>query len=61
MRYFLDRDESCHWYIVPEPRRADWEAFLALPAEDERSWEVPEWVTPLQGSPSRLTFTNPKQ
>lgn len=37
MKYFLDQDESCHWYVIPAQYRKEWEDFLDIPEDDERS------------------------
>lgn len=58
-RFFLDRDRSCHWYIVPVGRRTEWEEWCDLEEYDERSWDPPEFARRLAGSPSWVTFENP--
>lgn len=60
MRYFLSQDNSCHWYIVPVDKRAEWSAWRELDDDDERSWDVPEFATELSGAPSNVTFTDPR-
>lgn len=57
-RFFLDLDGSAHWYIVPEARRAEWDAWTSLSEDDEASWDVPDYAKRI-GSPSSVTFTNP--
>jgi hypothetical protein len=54
--YFLDQDCSTHWYVVPEARRVEWDAWCALDEDDEDAWEAPEYATRLNGSPTRVTF-----
>jgi hypothetical protein len=61
MRYFLSRDNSSHWYLVPADKRAEWNAWCDLDEDDERSWDTPEWARRLSGSPSRITFTDPQE
>jgi hypothetical protein len=58
-RFFLAQDDSCHWYLVPDTKRAEWEAWRNLSGADERSWTVPDFAKPIDG-PHRLTFTNPE-
>lgn len=58
-RYFLDQDNDCHWYVVPAASRAEWEAWRAIPSDDERAWEPPAFAMPLGGSPTLVTFTDP--
>lgn len=59
-RYFLDRDNSGHWYVVPERYRTEWEAWVELPEEDEASWEVPAYARALGTALSCCTFTDPQ-
>lgn len=59
IRYFVDQDHDCHWYIVPSHREDEWNAWLAIPSDDERSWDVPEWATEVGGAPNRVTFIDP--
>lgn len=59
IRYFLARDSSCHWYVVEVAHRAEWEAWVDLPGDDERSWVEPAFAEPVNGSPSRVTFEAP--
>jgi len=59
--YFLDHDSSDNWYLVPVRRRGEWIAFLALPEDNEHSWEVPSWAIALDGGPTTIVkFTNPQ-
>lgn len=60
-RYFLDRDNSGHWYLVKAANRDDWYQWTELPEDDEESWDPPSFATRLDGSPSRVTFSNPEQ
>ncbi len=60
MRYFLDTDNDSHWFIVPLYRRKEWEAFLEIPSEDERSWTVPTWAIEVGGSPTTVSFAEPE-
>jgi hypothetical protein len=59
-RFFLDQDSSCHWYLIPEARRREWEEWADLPEDDERSWREPEWARALGGGVQSVTFTDPK-
>lgn len=58
LRYFLSRDNSCHWYIIPEEYRTAWTAFLNLDEDDEQSWDIPTFATAVGGSPELVTFEN---
>jgi hypothetical protein len=57
--FFLDRDNSSHWYLVPTPKREEWVRWTNLPEDDERSWDAPEFAKRLDGSPNRVEFQNP--
>jgi len=59
-RYFLAQDNSCHWYVVPVAREAEWSEWSQLDEDDERGWEPPGWARPLGGSPRLCTFTDPE-
>ncbi len=59
-RYFLaSTDDNRHWYIVQADKRDEWAQWLALPATDDNAWCVPDFATPLDGTPSHVTFENP--
>ena len=58
MKFFLDQDNSSHWYIVEASKRAEWEAWLEIPEDDERSWEPPECAERLDLSPNRVEFAD---
>ncbi len=38
-RFFLGRDESSHWYLVPVERKEEWDAWTELSEDDEESWD----------------------
>lgn len=54
MEYTEVQDDSTHHYIIPFERLEDWEKFLEIPEDDERSWEVPEWAERIDGG--RIVF-----
>lgn len=58
-RYFLDQDSSCHWYLVPAAKRAEWDKWSSLPDDDEASWDEPKYAKRLGGGPQFVTFTDP--
>jgi len=58
-RYFLDQDNSCHWYLVDASRREEWNAWRELDEDDERSWKAPDCAKSINGGASKVTFTNP--
>lgn len=56
-RFKIVGDDSGHEYCIPVARTADWEAFMALDADDPASWDAPDWAERVEGY---LTFTDPK-
>lgn len=60
MRYFLDQDDSGHWYLVEEEHRDQWNTWLNLD-EDERSWDVPHYAEELGHAPSLISFVDPQR
>ena len=60
IRFFLDRDNSGHLYVVRAERRAEWNTWLSYDDEDERGWDTPEFAQRVNGSEARVTFENPE-
>lgn len=58
-RFFLDRDSSGHWYLIPAANREDWDFWSNLDEDDERSWDPPDFARRIAGSPSWVTFESP--
>lgn len=59
-RYFLATDNSGHWYVVPVARADEWRAWANLAEDDERADDAPDFAEPVNGSPGRVTFTDPR-
>lgn len=59
-RFILSQDNDCHWYVVPVSKQDEWEAWLEIPEDDERAWNVPDFAQPVGGSPRLVTFSDPK-
>ena len=59
-RYFLDQDQSSHWYIVPLDRQEEWREWCNLDEDDEAAWDEPDYVQRIGGSPALVTFENPR-
>jgi hypothetical protein len=61
-RYFLDTDDSCHWYLVPLSRKAEWAAWVeeicSAKPEDEIDWEERDYAIRING-PSSIVFEEP--
>lgn len=60
-RFFLDADNSAHWYLVRESIRETWDSWLSLPEDDEEAWTPPEGATRLGVHHSLISFTDPRQ
>lgn len=56
-RYFLDQDDSCHWYLIPISKKSEWFEWCA---NQDENWDSPAWATILDGPISCITFTDPK-
>ena len=57
MRYRIVSDNSGHKYYIPVNKEKDWYAFMEIPEEDERSWDVPSFAERIDGA---FTFTDPR-
>lgn len=58
-RFFMDCDESGHYFVVPASRRAEWEQWTLIPVEDDRAWVPPDYARSVGCSPTMLSFTDP--
>lgn len=58
MKYFLDQDNSFHWYIIPDENRKQWEEWKEIPEENELAWTAPAFSKIING-PSDVVFENP--
>lgn len=45
----LVSDNSGHEYVIPQSKRLEWESFLEIPEDDEKSWDVPYWAEEKEG------------
>lgn len=52
--HVLVGDNSGHEYVIPESKQDEWDTFMEIPEDDERSWDVPEWAERKEG---RFRFT----
>lgn len=59
-RYRLVQDNDCHWYLIPADKGEEWDEWCDIPDDDERSWDAPDFAQGLNGSPSAVTFDNPR-
>ena len=54
--YFLDQDQSSHWYLVPCNKEQDWNEWVDLDEDDERAWEAPDYAIELGGGPQLIVI-----
>ena len=47
--YMEVKDNDSHRYIIPYENLADWDTFMEIPSDDERSWDVPEFAQRIDG------------
>lgn len=59
-RYRLVQDNDCHWFIIPADKIGEWDEWCEIDSDDERAWDAPEFAQDLGGSPSNVTFENPR-
>ena len=57
--YFMDTDDSGHWYVIPESKRKEWEEWANLPEDDPAGWDEPDYAHSVGGSPAQVTFQRP--
>ena len=59
-RFILVQDNDSHWFVIPETEREEWGDWRDFPDTDKRSWTPPDFAQAVGGSPSLVTFTDPK-
>ena len=60
-QYFLDRDNSAHWYLVEADRRDEWNRWRDLDEDNPTGWIAPPFSARLNTHLSRIVFENPKE
>ena len=55
-RYFIDRDENGHWYVIDASRRSAWEKWQ----ENYERGDVPKGADEIGGGPQLIEFSDPK-
>ena len=55
--YFLDNDDSGHWYIVPLEKLSEWNEWVETESEDSLA---PDYVKKLGCHPRYLAFQAPR-
>jgi len=56
MEYILTQDNDSHWYVIPTNQLLNWQGWLDLDSEDERSWNPPKYAKEVGGCPSLVKF-----
>lgn len=59
-RHILSMDNDGHWYVIPVAKQPEWGAWLDIPSDDERAWEVPDFAKRVGGAPCLVTFSDPE-
>jgi hypothetical protein len=54
--HILTQDNDGHWYIIPSDREKDFNEWLSIDPDDERSWTPPEYSLEVGGSPTLVKF-----
>jgi len=57
-RFRVVQDESCHWYIIPENKKDEWDEWAV--SDDAMDGVVPDWAEEANMHVSFLTFKDPK-
>lgn len=47
--YKLHQDNDTHWYLIPEDKETEWAAWLDIPWDDPKSWDVPIFAIAVDG------------
>ena len=55
MKYKLTQDNDCHWYIIPTDKQEEWDEWLEIDSDDEKSWNVPTFASGID-SPEEIEF-----
>ena len=56
MKYTLTTDNDGHWYVIPVDKHKEWNTWLNIDPDDERSWDAPDFAKSVGGAPSLVTF-----
>lgn len=59
-RYFIDRDESGHAYLVNADSRDEWNRWVDL-GDSPDGWDTPPYAERLGYHPAWVEFENPKR
>jgi hypothetical protein len=54
-KFFIDQDESCHWYVILASHRKEWREWRNLDQDDEKAWTAPDYAQPI-GYPLEVEF-----
>ena len=56
MEHILIQDNDGHWYVIPADRGKDFNQWLELDPDDDKSWTKPEYADDVGGSPTLVKF-----
>ena len=56
-KFRLAEDNDGHHYVIPSDKTSEWEDWLEIDGDDERSWTPPEFAKEIDG-PHKLVFEN---
>lgn len=59
-RFFLDQDNSAHWYIVDAEYARQWSEWRDLPEDDPAGWDAPDFARRIDGGVQGITFEDPR-
>lgn len=54
--HILVQDNDSHWYVIPKDKNDAWNDFCAIPSDDERAWDIPDFAEQVGGCPSLVLF-----
>jgi len=57
--YFIDQDQDCHWYVVDNNFREEWQAWCNLDSEeDDAAHTAPAFAIYLGTRPNKIVFSD---
>lgn len=57
-RFILAKCNSNRWFIIPQEKAKDWNAFVTMDENDPASWNYPKWAIRVGGSYNLVSFTD---
>lgn len=53
--FILTQDDSCHWYVIPEARSAEFDAWVESD-DAQDGGDPPAWAVRVNGAYNRVKF-----